>query len=59
MPRPVQTRHTLPIASTTSGMSTPHGTDDAAGQLPQQTRSLSIVAPGGTMQLSPGGQTTP
>ena len=59
VPVPVHSRQTFPIASSTSGMSTPHGIDDGGAQSAQHTRSLSALVPGGRMQPSPEGHTVP
>jgi hypothetical protein len=55
----VHVRHTVPSLPITSGTRIPHGTLEAAAQLPQHSRSLGMLVPGGLTQLLPAGHIEP
>jgi hypothetical protein len=55
----VQVRHTVPSDPITSGTCTPHATLLALAQVPQHSRSVGAVMPGGLTQLVPDGHIEP
>lgn len=58
VPRPVQSRHTRPIESRTSGMSVPHATDEGSAHAPQQLKSV-LPPPGRSTQAVPPAHIVP
>lgn len=59
VPVPGQSRHSVPPGPMTSGMSVPHGTDEAAGHAPQHTRAVGALVPGGFTQVVGAVQSEP
>jgi hypothetical protein len=59
VPVPHVRQTVTPSVAISEGIAMPHGTVPAAGQLPQHTREVGVVVPGGFTHASPVGHMLP